>query len=93
MREELIRTNWNMALATVNNGEELSSIIDWALTDQDLLVLGILHEIGFHREKIEQLLTDCNFHTECSLLKEENYSDYTTLIADEMYDLEVRKHV
>ena len=71
-----ISWDWDKALTSVKHGDELSVDIDWGFTIQDLFVLGSLHEINRHRKKIEELLTDCNFHTECGLLHEHNYKKF-----------------
>lgn len=64
------------ALASVTRGSELSALLDYGLSDRELIDLGRLHEMGLHRKKIEDLLTDINFHYECGLLKEGNYSEF-----------------
>ena len=69
-----IELNWDKALSEVDDGTELSADIGWGFTGQDLLVLTCLHEAGLHREKIEDLLEDCNFHTENEFLQEGNYA-------------------
>ena len=79
MGENEIRSNWDRALEKVENGSDLSSYIEWGFSGQDLLVLCFLHHIGKHRMKIEDLLEDCNFHTECSLLRKRDYKKYLDL--------------
>lgn len=70
----IIELDWNSALCGVESGTELSADIGWGFTGQDLLVLTCLHEAGLHREKIEDLLEDCNFHAENGFLREGNYA-------------------
>ena len=82
MEENFIRLNWIYALNAVENGAELSCDIDWSFSNQDLIVLGFLHEANLYREKIEDLLEDCNFHTECMLLCEQEYDEYRALMIE-----------
>lgn len=74
-----IRKDWFRALD--NKGKWSSATIEWGFTDQDLFVLCCLHEAGFFREEIIDLLEDCNFHTECGLLDEGKYDECRKLIA------------
>ena len=76
MKETEIRRNWNNAFKSVERGTQLSSAIGWGFSDQDLAVIGVLHKNGLHREKIYDLLEDCNFHYENGLLEEEKYDEY-----------------
>lgn len=70
-----IKLNWDEVLGNIEHGDELSVDIGWGFTQQDMLVLCCLHEAGKHRQKIEDLLEDCNFHTECGLLNEGKYDE------------------
>lgn len=79
-----VRADWYEALNKVKKGTELSSIIEWSFTAQDLFVLCCLHENFDHRQKIEDLLEDCNFHTECALLVEGQYDKLRKMIQNEM---------
>lgn len=81
-REIEIRLDWDKALANVEYGTELSLPIDYGFTDQDLFVLCCLHEAGMHREKIVDLLEDCNFHTECGLIYEGKYDECRKVIKE-----------
>lgn len=76
MKADDIRLNWDAALESFAEGCMISPIIGWGFSCQDLLVLGCLHQLGKHREKIVDLLEDCNFHTECGLLDNEDYLEY-----------------
>lgn len=80
MTKEEIRMNWKLAL---KSQDFISSIIGCGFYLQDLIVLGALHKHGDFREKIEDLLEDCNFHHECSLLSDGKYDEYTDYIFEE----------
>lgn len=75
-----IRKDWYTALQNVKYGAELSSKIDFGFTDQDLMVLLCLHKGNLFRQKIEDLLEDCNFHTECGLLSDGEYDECLEVI-------------
>ena len=64
-RSAEIRKNWDKALESVKSGTALSGPIDFAFGKRDISELAKLHKVGKHRQKIEDLLGDCNFHTEC----------------------------
>ena len=83
MTENEVRLKWWTALDNVNKGTELSKKIQWAFTSQDLLILTCLHEADIHRQKIEDLLEDCNFHTENGLLSEGKYDECRKLIIED----------
>ena len=76
MGETDIRLNWAKALDAMTKGKTISDKIGWAFTNQDLFILGCFHEIGLWRDEIEDLLEDCNFHQECSMLINGNYKEY-----------------
>lgn len=58
--------SWKKALSRYETGA-LAALIRWGLSDDDLRVLCRLHqELPELRSKIEDLLTDCNFHAECA---------------------------
>lgn len=84
---DTIRLDWYATLENVNNGAELSLDISWSFTAQDLLVLTCLHEAGIHREKIEDLLEDCNFHRENGLLHEGKYSELREEICRDLVEI------
>ena len=73
MNEDYIRENWEEALESPMDYADISRIIGWGFTHEDLQELMELHKAGKYREKIEDLLTDCNFHTECADWSEGNY--------------------
>lgn len=81
MSEEEIRLDWDYALSLYELGEiGISQTIGWGFTVQDLMVLGFLYEAGKHRDSIIDLLEDCNFHSECSLLDKGMYDKYRSFI-------------
>ena len=84
MTEVDVRLDWDTALNKVKNGTKLSGVVGWGFSSQDLFVLCCLHEAGRHREKIEDLLEDCNFHTECGLLCEGKYDECRKVIAEDI---------
>ena len=71
--EEEIRADWEKALDTMNYGA-ISGAIDWGFYPEDLWKLMQLHQADKHREKIEDLLTDCNFHSFCDCLSDGDYA-------------------
>lgn len=73
MTEAEIRADWRKALNTMNYGE-ISRTIEWGFTPEDLRELLRLHHENTHRQKIEDLLEDCNFHTFCACLSEQDYA-------------------
>ena len=76
MTEEEIREDWKSALEQVEDGTDLSSIIGWAFSDKDITELAKLHKDNICRDKIEDLLTDCNFHSECSKFVDGEYDEF-----------------
>lgn len=82
MTDTEIRLNWFNALKRKNEWD--SSTIEWGFSDQDLLVLMNIHKAGFFRSEIEDLLEDCNFHTECELMSKMKYNECETIIINEM---------
>lgn len=83
MTEREVRKDWYTALCKVRYGVELGKIIGWGFSFQDLLVLGTLHKYNMFREKIENLLEDCNFHTENELLIKNEYDEYFKYVIKE----------
>lgn len=72
-RDAEIRRDWASALRTVKHGEDLSCEIDWAFSTRDIKNLAKLHKANRFRKKIEDLLEDCNFHTEAALMSSHQY--------------------
>ena len=72
-----IRLDFKSALEKVDHGYDLSGILHYGFNDEDIHNLAIIHRDNPDlREKIEDLLEDCNFHTECNDFNDGNYSDY-----------------
>ena len=87
MTEREIRDDWIGALKEQRiRGLNISSIIKWGFYQQDLLILCDLHEADIEREMIEDLLEDCNFHTECGLLSEKKYDECRKVIIKDMLE-------
>ena len=78
LTEASIRMNWKKALNEVTRGEELSGPIDFGFSKQDITILAGLHMAGDKttQTKIEDLLTDCNFHRECRNFINGDYGPY-----------------
>lgn len=70
---EYISGHWQEVLESPMPYERISSEIEWGFTDEDLQELMRLHKENVCREKIEDLLEDCNFHTECGNWHDGNY--------------------
>lgn len=66
--------DWEKALTEKPYGK-IASYIAWGFTHDDLRKLAELHMAGFQRQKIEDLLVDCNFHTECDLFRWGKYEE------------------
>ena len=73
MTEEEIRADWEKALNNMNYGD-ISRTIEWGFTPEDLRELLRLHRSDTQRQKIEDLMEDCNFHTFCACLSEQDYA-------------------
>ena len=71
-----IRRDWGKALSSVKNGCELSGPIDYGFSEDDICALARLHKQNRFRKKIEDLLEDCNFHTECTDFASGKYDKY-----------------
>lgn len=83
MTEAEVRKDWYTALGKVRYGVELSKIIDYGFGFQDLIVLGILHRNNMFREKIENLLEDCNYNTANEMLIKGKYDEYFKYVIKE----------
>ena len=81
-----IRSDWEGTLKkyTVNNITELSHKIDYGFSKEDISELARLHKNGGKKmkEKIETLLTDCNFHSDCALMVNGKYDKLEKLMND-----------
>lgn len=71
--EDYIRQNWEEVLSSDIDYSDIAHGIGWGFTHEDLETLMQLHKDGKYREKIEDLLTDCNFHSECSAWSDGDY--------------------
>lgn len=76
MTEDEVRADWETALEQVECGTDLSSVIGWAFSTNDITELAKLHKANKFREKIEDLLTDCNFHYECGQFANGEYDEF-----------------
>jgi hypothetical protein len=74
VRDITIRRNFDKALRGVTHGSDLSYKLGYGFSKDDLKELAKLHKVGKHREKIEDLLTDCNFHEESAAMESSDYS-------------------
>ncbi len=84
LRDAQIRLDFGKALKEVKYGSDLSSALGYGFSPDDLLALLKLHKKNTCRKKIEDLLEDCNFHTECGLLYEKRYDECEALIREDM---------
>lgn len=75
-----IRCDFASALKNVKHGSELSGKLGYGFSTDDLVDLMNLHKKNMFRRKIEDLLEDCNFHTESGLLSEGNYSECAKIL-------------
>ncbi len=71
-----IRLNWADALKGVRKGSKLSFAIGYGLLSEDLATLATLHKKNKYRKKIEDLLEDINYHTECADFSAGRYDEY-----------------
>ncbi len=68
-----VRSHWLEALDAWPY-QKISAAIDFGFSDEDIDELFRLHKEGYFRTKIENLLEDCNFHSECVLLRAHLYN-------------------
>lgn len=74
---EKVRFDLEKALRKCDRGYELSGRLEYGLSDDELKELAKLHkENPDLREKIEDLLTDINFHRECADFAKGRYVTY-----------------
>lgn len=71
-----IRKDFATALRNVKNGSALSGVLGYSFSNEDIVNLAKLHKANKFRKKIENLLEDCNFHYECSLMISKDYSKW-----------------
>ena len=75
-RQIAVRNDFKAAFSSVKHGWELSSDLDYSMSKKDLSNLAKLHKAGKCRRKIEELLTDCNFHSECGAFCKHDYDEF-----------------
>ena len=78
--------DWKELLTKYNSIGDLSNAIGYGLSNEDLKELAQLHKEGFEQEKIEDLLEDCNFHTEMQDFIHKTYDKY--LGSDSLLELD-----
>lgn len=83
IRNAEIRLDFLTALKSVKDGADISGAIDYSFDNEDLMNLMQLHKSNKCRKKIEDLLTNCNFHGECSLLSERKYDEFEKYIMED----------
>lgn len=69
-----IRSNWYEAFNTMSI-TEIENVIEWGLSAQDLIIFMFLHQNANStiKNRIELLLTACNFHTFREYLHNHDY--------------------
>lgn len=78
IRGAKIRRDFDSALSEAEYGRKLSGPLFWGFSKRDIYRLAKLHKKGKHREKIEDLLEDCNFHYECGRFSSGEYDEFFT---------------
>lgn len=63
-----VKRDFLSALENAKCGSDLASKLGYTFSKNDLCKLAQIHKSGRYREKIEDMLTAANFHSECSLL-------------------------
>lgn len=71
-----VRKDFRKALRNVKKGSELSGILGYSFFKEDIRELAKFHKAGKYREKIEDLLEDCNFHSEYNDFIDGRYDKY-----------------
>ena len=74
--EVALRKDFLSALRSVKLGSALSRKVNYSFYAKDLGQLARLHKANKCRKKIEDLLTDCNYHDVCSAFINKNYEEY-----------------
>ena len=83
VKDVKIRLDFASALRNAKSGTNLSHKLGWGLGKEDLLNLMELHKKNKFRKKIEDLLEDCNFHSECEFLYSKNYEGFVAYVNKE----------
>jgi len=81
IRDARIRLDFAEAFRHVKDGSDLSGDLGYGFSKSDLRVLMNLHKAGKFRKKIEDVLTDCNFHYESGLLSDKKYEELEKALA------------
>lgn len=68
-----VRNDFPSALRNVKRGADLSHILRYSFSHNDLVTLAKLHRKNRFRKKIEDLLEDCNYHYVCGMLASGEY--------------------
>ncbi len=71
-----VRKDFDFALKNCKRGTELSKVLGYSFSDEDISNLAKLHKENKHRKKIEDLLTDCNFHYESGCFADHQYNEF-----------------
>ena len=86
LRDSEIRLDFERALRSVMYGWHLGRPLGWGLSKEDLLTLEKLYQDKEDlREKITDLLEDCNFHTVNHMLNTQRYEEFEQYVS-EFYD-------
>lgn len=76
IQEAEIRRDFHAALEKVKFGSGLSAKLKWNFSETDLRKLAELHKNNKCRKKIEELLTDCNYHYEAGQFATGKYEEF-----------------
>lgn len=71
-----VRKDFTTAFKNVKYGTDLSKILEYAFNKRDLKNLATLHKKNKCRRKIEELLSDCNYHHVIADFHDKNYDKY-----------------
>lgn len=77
-QKEQSLAEWERILATTRDFHEISKMIGYGFSKNDIKNLAILHSMNNFQNKIEKLLDDCNFHHESSDFHNKRYREYLT---------------
>ncbi len=73
--------DWSAAFKSVKDGADLSGPVRDSFYQSDLYEFVRLHKANRFRKKIEELLTDCNYHGESGMLSSGMYDECLKLIS------------
>lgn len=74
-----IRNNWFDTLKATKDVHDINRVLQWSFADQDLYRLAKIHKAGKFRKKIENMLTDANFHEESGDFASKCYEKYLAM--------------